>query len=81
MENKEFESYLAKYGLINANPLSDEYFTGVMQIAIDEYKMPIPDIAREFGVSIVTVERWQKGKGAPHPVLRPSVLEWLIENI
>jgi len=35
------------------------------------------DVAREFGVSRPSVNRWRNGINAPHPAMRKPVYTWL----
>ena len=34
-------------------------------------------LARRFGVSVMTVHRWESGENAPSPVLRDVIKRWL----
>ena len=38
------------------------------------------DVAREFGISRPTVDRWKDGSASPHPYIRPLVFKWLKEK-
>lgn len=53
-------------------PFSKSFFQAV-QLNV----FTVADAATEFRVSVGTVNRWRLGQSAPHPLGRPSVLQWL----
>lgn len=75
----ELEQHLQKYGVTTRDPSSEQYFSAVVNIAINEYHISVKDIAEKCGCSFPTVERWAKGVSVPHVAMRPLVLEWLVE--
>ncbi len=79
--NPELEKHLENYGVGSREPTNPEYFSAVVKIAIEEFKIPITDITNKFGVSQPSVERWASGRNAPHVTMRPHVLEWILEKL
>ena len=76
-----FNDILVKYGTTVMDEESEEYFSAIVDIAVNEYQIPVKKICREFGVSKPTVERWIQGRNAPHPIMRKVALERIIEMI
>jgi transcriptional regulator with XRE-family HTH domain len=38
-------------------------------------------LAKEFGASLPTIDRWASGRNAPHPMMIPIVEEFLNKHI
>ena len=77
----ELEQHLEKYGVVTRDPASEQYFSAIVNIAINEYHISVKDIAEKCSCSFPTVERWAKGISAPAVQMRPFVLEWLVERM
>ena len=77
----KIDKYFEKYNIHNRDQLSKEYFSGAVNIALNEYKLPILEIANEFEVASSTVERWASGIAVPHPKLRQIILSYIAEKI
>ncbi len=61
------------------DPNNEEDFTTAIMIAV--HYIPKINFAREFGVSRPTLERYIDGKNAPHPVLRPAVIDYILNQL
>ena len=79
--NTKIDKYLEKYNLHNVDPASKEYFAGAVKIALEEYKLPILEMATTFEVADSTVERWASGAAVPHPKLQQMILGYIAERI
>lgn len=44
----KIDKYFEKYNVNNRDPISPEYFSGAVKIALNEYDLPIPLIANKF---------------------------------
>lgn len=77
----ELEQHLEKYGVKSRDVSNQEYFSAVVNIAINEYNISVKDIAEKCGCSFPTVERWAKGVSTPHIAMRPLALDWIVEMI
>ncbi len=74
------QRYFGRY-INGKDTASKEYFKAAVDIALNEYNLPVSDIAKEFQVADSTIKRWASGVAVPHPLLRQRVLEWIVENI
>jgi hypothetical protein len=58
---------------------NEEDFTMAIRIAV--HYIPKKDFAREFGFSQPTLEKYLSGKNAPHPAMRPPVIDYIINRL
>ena len=79
--NTKIDKYFEKYNVHNPDPASKEYFSGAVKIALNEYHLPVKEIAAEFWVADSTVKRWASGAAVPHPKFRESILRYIDERI
>jgi len=79
--NTKIDKYFEKYNVHNPNPTSPEYFSGAVKIALNEYNLPILEMATTFQVADSTVERWASGVAVPQPRLRKIILDWIAERV
>ncbi len=77
----KIDKYFEKYNLHNLDPTSREYFSGAVKIALNEYKLPVLEMATKFEVADSTVERWASGTAVPHPRIRQIILGYIAEKI
>ena len=73
--------YFEKYDVNSNAPTSQEYFSGAVKIALNEYDLPVLEMATEFQVADSTIGRWANGAAIPHPKLRQIILNWIAEKI
>lgn len=73
--------YFEKYNVNSNDPSSQEYFSGAVKIALNEYDIPVLEIATKFQVADSTIGRWANGTAVPHPLFRQEVLRWIAEKI
>ena len=83
MENltNKIDKFFEKYKVNNPDSATPEYFSGAVKIALDEYHLPVLEMAKEFQVADSTINRWASGVAVPHPRLRQKVLEWIVVDI
>ena len=79
--NKKIDKYFDKYKIHNPDPTSKEYFAGAVKIALNEYKLPVLEMATKFEVADSTVELWASGIAVPHPKLQQIILSYIAERI
>ena len=79
--NTKIDKYFEKYNVNNLDPNSQEYFSGAVKIALNEYNLPVLKMATKFEVADSTVERWASGTAVPHPKLRQIILSYIAERI
>lgn len=79
--NSKIDKYFDKYSVPNSDPASLEYFSGAVKIALNEYNLPVLEMATEFQVADSTIERWASGTAIPHPKLRQIILSYIAERI
>ena len=79
--NTKIDKYFEKYNVHNPDPTSKEYFSGVVKIALNEYHLPVKEIATEFEVADSTIERWASGIAVPVPRMRQLILRYITERI
>lgn len=79
--NAKIDKYFEKYNLTNHDQTSAEYFSGAVKITLNEYKLPVSEIAEEFEVADSTVARWASGAAVPHPKIRQIILHYISEKI
>lgn len=79
--NAKIEKYFKKYDVNSPDPISKEYFSGAVKIALNEYNLPIVEIANKFQVADSTVSRWASGAAVPHPTLQQMILDYIAEKI
>ncbi|MDP3698034.1 MAG: hypothetical protein Q8R47_00455 [Nanoarchaeota archaeon] len=79
--NTKIDEYFEKYNINNHDQTSQEYFSGAVKIALNEYKLPVSEFATEFEVADSTVERWASGAAVPHPRLQQMILNYIAERI
>lgn len=73
------EELIAK--IENASTKSDKDFQEIIAMTIDNGFLTQRDIAREFGCSLPTVDRWKSGSHAPHYFMRKAVFDTLIKQL
>ncbi len=56
-------------------------FAYLVKVAIENYDVAPAEIANKFGIDGSTVNRWSAGRNAPHPMVRPLVIDWIRECI
>ena len=61
-------------------PDDDAGFQAVLNEAMNKMNVLEGDLAREFGVSLSTVNRWSNGRSMPHPAVRKPILESLAKR-
>ncbi|MDP3697911.1 MAG: hypothetical protein Q8R55_07990 [Candidatus Taylorbacteria bacterium] len=59
----------------------DGLFEMTISTALEMAIISEGDIAREFGLSRPTVQRWSSGESNSHPTLRPRVYKWLLDKV
>ena len=79
--NSKIDKYFDKYGVHNSDPTSLEYFSGAIKIALNEYDLPVLEMATEFQVADSTIERWASGTAIPHPKIRQIILSYIAKII
>jgi len=79
--NKKIDKYFEKYNVHNSDSTSKEYFSGAVNIALNEYNLPVLEMATKFEVADSTVERWASGAAVPHPKLQQMILGYIAERI
>ncbi len=79
--NNKIDKFFEKYNVSNPNPATPEYFSGAVKIALDEYNLPVLEMATEFQVADSTIERWASGIAIPHPELRQIILSYIAKRI
>ena len=79
--NAKIDKYFEKYNVHNPDPTSKEYFSDVVKIALNEYDLPVLEMATKFQVANSTIERWASGAAVPHPMFRQIILSWVAEKI
>lgn len=79
--NTKIEKYFDKYDAHNSDPTSPEYFSSAVKIALNEYGLPVVEIANRFEVADSTVLRWASGTAVPHSRLRQNILDYIAEKI
>ncbi|HLD40265.1 MAG TPA: hypothetical protein VJB13_03930 [Candidatus Nanoarchaeia archaeon] len=79
--NTKIEKHFEKYKINNSDQTSQEYFSGAVKIALNEYNLTVSEIASEFEVANSTVTRWASGIAVPHPKLRQIILSYIAEKI
>ena len=79
--NNKIDKFFEKYKITNPDPDTPEYFSGAVKIALDEYHLPVLEMAKEFQVADSTIERWASGIAVPHPKLRQIILSYITERI
>jgi hypothetical protein len=79
--NTKIDKYLEKYNVDNHDPASKEYFSGAVTIALNEYHLPVLEMATKFEVADSTIERWASGTAVPHPKLQQMILSYIAERI
>lgn len=68
--------------LKNVDSNDFEFFIETTRAIVEKFKLIfVEDIVKHFGISRPTVDRWIKGKNAPHPYMRPCVFAWYKELI
>ena len=76
------EQHLEKYKLQNIDPGRSEYFTGFINIMMDEYDISREEIADKIHVSPATVSRWKEGKSTPpYSIVRKAIIEDLKKEL
>ncbi len=79
--NNKIDKFFEKYKITNPDSATPEYFSGAVKIALDEYHLPVLEMAKEFQVADSTIERWASGIAVPHPKLRQIILSYITERI
>ena len=79
--NTKIEKYFEEYNVTNRDPTTREYFSGAVNIALNEYNLPVLEMATKFEVADSTVERWASGAAVPHPKLQQMILGYIAERI
>lgn len=79
--NTKIDKFFEKYQINNPDPATPEYFSGAIKIALNEYNLPVLEMATEFQVADSTIERWASGTAIPHPKLRQIILSYIAERI
>lgn len=79
--NTKIDKYFEKYKISNPDPTSPEYFAGAVKIALYEYGLSVPEIAKTFEVADSTISRWASGIAVPHPRLQQKILSYITERI
>jgi hypothetical protein len=72
---EEYQRQLSK-----ADPENDELFPTLVNRGFELYKLDEHYVAREFGISLDSVQRWRDGSVIPHPFVRPQVYAWLAKQ-
>lgn len=66
--------------LKNVDSLKPHQFGNLVGKISDVLKLDNETISKEFGISILTAQRWRTGKSSPSPMERRMVYNWL-ENL
>ena len=78
---KEFPSVKEIYNrLKNADSLKIEQFGVLIEDTLNVLNLDNKTMSEEFGISVLTVQRWRTGRSLPNPINRRMVYEWL-ENL
>ena len=74
VERKELEAFIQDIQLASC---FDNDFHVYVSKGIEILGLSRKEIVRQFGVSLTTVSRWEKGISAPEPMIRKPIFEWL----
>ncbi len=79
--NTKIDKFFEKYKVNNPDPATPEYFSGAVKIALNEYNLPVLEMATEFQVADSVVRKWASGTAIPHHKLRQIILSYIAERI
>lgn len=65
----------------DAEALSDEAFAAIARSAIEEYGVGAEALCNRFGINRSTLSRWKNGKTAPQSFARPSIVNWMKDDL
>lgn len=76
---EQLQTYLYETQLAVLNPQNTGEFHAAIRAGMGLGVVTEEQLAHRFSASRTSIQRWNAGRGAPHPVLRPTVYNYLIE--
>lgn len=79
LEKEAFRRHLST--LSTQETVEDAAFADAVYTAISQFRVDATQFRDMFGLSKDAVERWTTLKNLPQPMIRPRILEWIIQQL